>query len=167
VEEQIKRGFRTGNFKKRPTHYINQCVESLRKHGILGWATRNTAFVAYLLDNGGRNPSQIFPATGIEGQGEVTGILPDGRRLEVACLKPRQGNPGARRMSFLNKINKSGGVAIWVNSAQHMIELLQELGYAKKEVAVEDVSTESGSGLCAPESSVDGDDPAEIRKRGA
>lgn len=159
-------GFRSGKMRRVKRSYVKDCLESLKKFGIMAWATKSTTFIAYLVENGEPNPTTFFHS-GIVGQGDITGVLPDGRRLEIACLKPRQGNPGDRRMSFLNKINKLGGVGIYVNSVQHMDELLQELGYTKKEGKTEDVGEEeSGSGLCPPKPQANGVDSREIREGG-
>lgn len=62
---------------------------------------------------------------GLNGQADITGILPDGRRLEVE-MKTATGRQRAEQKVFEQMIRSRGGVYILARSATEAVTLVQE-----------------------------------------
>lgn len=58
---------------------------------------------------------------GYPGAGDITGILPDGRRLEIECKSPT-GKQSEKQRKFQEKIEQNGGVYLLVRSERDLEE---------------------------------------------
>jgi len=65
---------------------------------------------------------------GYPGSSDWLGICPDGRFLAIECKAPKTGRLTERQQSFIDCINRQGGVAIVVNNLNSLIEQLKERG---------------------------------------
>lgn len=97
---------------------LRSCLALLRHRRIMAW--RSNSGVAWLPGKGGRSRPVRF---GVPGQADITGILPDGRRLEVETKRPGA-KPRPEQLAFLDGIRSSGGVALWVSSVDRLAEAL-------------------------------------------
>ena len=70
---------------------------------------------------------QLAPA----GAADVTGILPDGRRLEAEAKRRYGGVHSDDQKKFQAMIEARNGVYILFHSATELIEKLQKMGYCK------------------------------------
>lgn len=64
-------------------------------------------------------------AFGLRGAADITGILPDGRRLEVECKRPG-GRQEPHQKKFQAMIEENNGVYILARSADELREKLDE-----------------------------------------
>ena len=112
-----------------------QILEFLKLKGIVAWRSNTGASV---FRNKGKN---YFVRFGIPGQADITGILPDGRRLEIEVKTPeelekiRSGKiPPSKRQHiaeqklFLKIINENNGVAFFASSVEQLINKLKAYG---------------------------------------
>jgi hypothetical protein len=98
--------------KPTETQLVKAILTYLKASGITAWRVNGVARVG----RGGR-PIRSGP----RGQADITGLLPDGRRLDIEVKLP--GNqPTPEQWAFLLQMQRSGGVAFWVDS----LELVQE-----------------------------------------
>jgi hypothetical protein len=96
------------------------CLAVLHARGVAAWR-QNTGAVKQTYKGRTR-----FTRYGVPGQADITGILPDARRLEVE-VKRFGKRPTAKQCEWLRKINGSGGVALWVDDAGHLDRVLPRL----------------------------------------
>lgn len=64
----------------------------------------------------------------VPGAADITGILPDGRRLEVE-VKTQTGRQSDQQRAFQRMIENLGGVYILVRSSRDALDQLAALGY--------------------------------------
>jgi hypothetical protein len=88
----------------------NQILNYLRLTGIEAWLN-NPGGMRYRTKEG---LSKYVPH-GMPGQADISGILPDGRRLEIEVKKPGE-KPRPDQWDFLLMIQRSGGVAFWTDN---------------------------------------------------
>lgn len=69
-----------------------------------------------------------FVAFGLPGSADLTGILPDGKRLEIEVKRPL-GLLTLAQKNFGDMIEKFGGVYIVAHSASEVEKKLEALGY--------------------------------------
>ena len=119
-------------------------ADKLNELGIFAYSQRNKALWVVFDKTSMNRQRRSLRYSSVPGCSDVTGMLPGGRRLDIAVLFPRQPCPTRDQILFLNAINKNGGVGIYCNSIQSAIEQLQELGYLKKE-EVADEKEDSGN----------------------
>lgn len=108
----------------------NAAVDRLKEYGIHSWVLRNRAMVEQTDAIRGQAKKQ-YRYAGVSGAADVTGVLPDGRRLDVCC--PLRREPRDDQKSFLRKINESGGVAFAIYSIAELDEQITKLGYEMRE----------------------------------
>jgi len=96
---------------EREAPVLHDCLKWLHDRGIFAW--RNNTGTAWIGDQ---------PVTfGYPGSADITGILPDGRRLEVECKSPT-GTQSAKQKEFEAKIRKNSGIYLLVRSVQELEE---------------------------------------------
>jgi hypothetical protein len=69
-----------------------------------------------------------FIAAGVKGQADLTGILPDGRRLEIE-VKRHDGKQSPEQQAYQRMIEKFNGVYILARSVEDVTAKLTSLGY--------------------------------------
>jgi len=107
------------------TDLVNACLFLLRTLDIEAW--RQQAGGILVKGSQGRHWVRLGPA----GVSDITGILPDGRRLEVECKRP--GNRLTKdQMEFQQMIQRNNGVAITVYNAKQLGVLLTQLSGGEK-----------------------------------
>jgi hypothetical protein len=67
---------------------------------------------------------------GIPGQADISGIAPDGRRIEIET-KAARGYQSKQQKNFERMITKFGGVYILARSADEALAGLRERGYCR------------------------------------
>ena len=67
---------------------------------------------------------------GVPGQADLSGILKDGRRLEIET-KSARGRQSQQQLAFERMITKFGGVYIVARSVEEALSRLRSLGYCK------------------------------------
>ena len=72
--------------------------------------------------------SQRVVRFGVPGQADLTGILPDGRRLEIE-VKSATGRQSQDQKNYQNLISKFNGVYILARSVKDVYEQLSKHGY--------------------------------------
>lgn len=113
---------------------MRQVLEYLKFSGIVAW--RNNTGAMATVSRTGRT---YFVRFGIRGQADITGLLPDGRRLEIEIKTPeemekiRTGRiPQSKRKHieeqklFLRMINENNGVGFFASSVDDVREKLSE-----------------------------------------
>lgn len=65
---------------------------------------------------------------GIPGQADLTGILPDGRRLEVEVKSP-EGTQSEEQRNYQRMIERLGGVYVLARSVEDVSGALEHAGY--------------------------------------
>lgn len=65
---------------------------------------------------------------GVKGQADLTGLLPDGRRLEIE-VKKATGRQSKEQIAFQRMIESFGGLYILARSVQDVTQALIEAGY--------------------------------------
>ena len=65
---------------------------------------------------------------GVPGQADLTGILPDGRRLEVE-VKSATGRQSAAQRDFQNLIERFGGLYVLARSVEDVRQAPASAGY--------------------------------------
>ncbi len=65
---------------------------------------------------------------GLPGQADLSGILPDGKRLEIEVKRPG-GRQSEEQKAFQEMIERFGGLYILAYSALDVEDRLRELGY--------------------------------------
>jgi len=111
--------------KKRPAReapVLHDCLAWLHAKGICAWR-QNTGTVWL----GERPISYGYP-----GSGDITGILPDGRRLEIECKSPT-GNQSEKQKKFQQKIEANHGVYLLIRSVAELEEQWTKLSLEKSE----------------------------------
>jgi hypothetical protein len=82
----------------------------------------------------GSNPRGQTVRFGTPGNSDLTGLLPDGRKLDIEVkregfdpskLKGEKAEHFARQSARLNKTNALGGVGFWVDDAADCLEILK------------------------------------------
>lgn len=104
----------------REAPVLHACLRWLHQQGIFAW--RQNTGTAWL----GDQPVSF----GYPGAGDITGILPDGRRLEVEC-KSTTGKQSEKQAKFQAKIEQNRGVYLLVRSEEELCQMLEPiLNYA-------------------------------------
>ena len=67
---------------------------------------------------------------GVKGMADLSGILNDGRRLEIE-VKALHGKQSDEQRAFQRMIEKFGGVYILARSADEALMLLRSMGYCR------------------------------------
>ena len=69
-----------------------------------------------------------FVRAGVPGQADLTGILPDGRRLEIE-VKSDRGRQTKDQRNFQRMIERFGGVYVLARSVEDVERALTQAGY--------------------------------------
>jgi len=69
-----------------------------------------------------------FVRAGVRGQADLTGILPDGRRVEIE-VKSSTGRQTKEQRNFQRMIERFGGVYVLARSVEDVRDRLLEEGY--------------------------------------
>jgi hypothetical protein len=88
---------------------LHDCLKWLHAHGVFAW--RNNTGTAWI---NGQPVSFGYP-----GSADITGILPDGRRLEIEC-KSATGKQSDKQKKFQANIERNHGVYILVRSVKEL-----------------------------------------------
>ncbi len=97
--------------REREASVLHACLAWLHRQGIFAWR-QNTG----TLWTGGTPVS-----FGLPGAADITGLLPDGRRLEIEC-KSATGTQSEKQKRFQAKIEASRGVYLLVRSERDLEE---------------------------------------------
>lgn len=99
---------------ERESPVLHGCLKWLHDRGIEAW--RQNTGTAWIGDQ---------PVTfGRPGAGDITGILPDGRRLEVECKSPT-GIQSEKQKKFQATIERNNGVYILARSVEDLERCLK------------------------------------------
>jgi hypothetical protein len=98
-----------------------QC-EILRAFGLKRWMRlwRANVLAARMGDR--------FVRAGVAGQADLTGILPDGRRVEIE-VKSERGRQTKDQRNFQRMIERFGGVYVLARSVEDVAHALKLAGY--------------------------------------
>jgi hypothetical protein len=105
----VKRPRRRRAKAEREAPVVHDCLKWLHDRGIFAW--RQNSGTAWI---GGQPVTFGYP-----GAGDITGILPDGRRLEIECKSPT-GTQSPKQKEFEAKVVASRGVYILVRSVEDL-----------------------------------------------
>lgn len=72
------------------------------------------------------NPSGRKVRFGEPGNADLTGILPDGRRLEIEVKRPGK-TPTDAQWHRIHEVNASNGCAFWIDSPEEALKVLRRL----------------------------------------
>jgi len=114
---QLKRQTRRSRGPNPETALVRACLEILRLHRVMAWR-QNSGFLK-------NQRGQLIPM-GPAGAADITGILPDGRRLEVE-VKRLGNHPTDAQWRFLRAIETNRGIALVVYSAEQLDHELRRL----------------------------------------
>lgn len=102
------------------------------QNAILRWFATQRAVRVWRQNTGvasyGAGPNRRTVAFGVPGAADISGILPDGRRLEVE-VKSQTGRQSDQQRAFGAMIQKHQGVYIVARSVNDVIEGLKGAGY--------------------------------------
>jgi hypothetical protein len=115
VEKKRDAGDGTKHTVTREAPVLRACLKWLHRKGI--WAWRQNTGTAWI---GGQPVSFGYP-----GAGDITGMLPDGRRLELEC-KSAIGKQSEKQKRFQAKIEQNHGVYLLVRSERDLEEQWQQ-----------------------------------------
>ena len=108
-----------GRAKSQPENEVkNACLRWLKNHGIYAFR-QNTGMVW-----AGSHPVRF----GTPGAGDITGLMPDGRRLEIEC-KSASGKQSDTQKRFEELMRRNNGIYLLVYSAADLEEGLRAEGY--------------------------------------
>lgn len=94
---------------------LKEGIQWLRQHGLFIWRS-NTGAVRF--DSGG------FLKFGFVGSADITGILPDGRRLECEAKRRVGGKQSDKQKIFQNLIEANDGIYVLFHSVEELAEKL-------------------------------------------
>lgn len=96
---------------------LKACLSLLATHPKVAFAYRqNTGAM--------QNPAGQFVKFGFRGQSDIVGMLRAGRFFACEVKKPGK-FPTAEQHAFLAAVNEGGGLGIWCDSLERLIELLK------------------------------------------
>lgn len=109
---------------------LRACLRALQARGIFAW--RNNTGMFFASHEGRRRAIRA----GHPGSADILGLLPDGRLLAVEAKRPGK-LPGPGQVAFLQAINTSRGVGVWVSSVDQL-EAVLDLALAGRRFRVDD-----------------------------
>ena len=101
----------------READILRACLATLR----VRWGLRVERVNTGAMRLGGR-----YVAFGTRGRSDISGLLGDGRRLEVEVKRPG-GKPTEAQLAWMHAVNESGGVAFWVDDAAQIDAVMPRL----------------------------------------
>lgn len=127
------------NFQPSEQEIKKAILSYLRLNGIVAWVNNVGAVKIPFIEKRTKRLSFRFVKFGVKGQADITGILPDGRRLEIEVKTPAELKkikldkvPESKRKhieeqkEFLAMINKNNGVGFFASSVEDVFENLSE-----------------------------------------
>lgn len=105
----------------------SQIMEYLRMQNIMAWR-QNSGMVYRGMRSDGMPRIQAFTKFDMRGKGDISGILPDGKRLEIEC-KSEKGRQSIEQKRFEELIKHNNGVYILAKTVEEVIMALRRLGY--------------------------------------
>ena len=110
----------------REQDIVRACLAVLRLRGVFAYRQNQGAFHPQ-----GKN-QRFVRFTSINGISDIIGVMPNGRFIAVECK--RSGNvPTADQQTFLDAVNRRGGLGIVITDAADLAEILdRELGDADR-----------------------------------
>jgi hypothetical protein len=96
---------------------LQECLSLLKRLGIM----------ANRLNNGSFCTNSGYHCYGIPGAGDIIGILPGGRHLEVECKAGKGGSLSDKQQERMRNVRRAGGVYIVAHSAGELSEQLQPI----------------------------------------
>ena len=111
-----KSKYRNKKVAKPERDVLRECLSLLAIHPKVAFA--------YRVNTGGVKFGEQWVKFGTKGQADITGMLKDGRRLEVECKRVGK-YPSPEQNAFLYMVNKDGGFAIHVDSVDRLALLLE------------------------------------------
>lgn len=105
--EQRRSDREAGQTREAPV--LHDCLRWLHQRGVFAW--RQNTGTAWI----GNQPVSF----GYPGAADITGILPDGRRLEIEC-KSATGKQSDKQKKFQQRVEESGGVYLLVRSVEEL-----------------------------------------------
>lgn len=96
------------------TVIVRACIEVLARMGIFAWRQNTGAL---------QNANGAYVHFGKKGCADITGILSDGRRLEVECKRPGE-KQSEDQIKFQHIIEGKKGIYFLVHSAQELLDHL-------------------------------------------
>jgi hypothetical protein len=122
--------FQAGKVSVPEREILAASIELLQKHPSVAWAKRANAGCGFLLyadtykrlvAAGHLKPNDArFMRFGIPGQGDITGMLRGGKRLEIECKSDR-GKLRDDQVEFGQAVNGGGGLYIVVRSVDELV----------------------------------------------
>ena len=97
------------------------CMDYLGRHPFVAWVHVTTT--GKMPIRGGK-----WVKLGYPGMGDIIGQLKNGRLLSVETKQPGQ-KPTAIQTDFMNHVNYHGGVALWCDSLDGLIEQFEGFGF--------------------------------------
>jgi hypothetical protein len=97
------------------------CLEALAMFGIDA-GRQNTGVGTYSNADG----STRLVRYGRPGDPDISGTLPDGRRLDLECKRVGK-RPTAKQLDRLMRTNAGGGVGLWVDDPAELAKVLPKL----------------------------------------
>ena len=113
-----KSKYRNKKVCKPERDVLRECLSLLAIHPKVAFA--------YRVNTGGVKFGEQWVKFGIKGQADITGMLKDGRRLEVECKRVGK-YPSPEQNAFLFMVNKDGGFACHVDSVDRLALLLEQV----------------------------------------
>jgi hypothetical protein len=100
---------------------LRQCLDLLAVYGV-ACDRRNTGVAEYPNADGTVRKVRF----GTPGDSDITGVLSDGRRLDLEIKRVGK-RPTAAQLDRLRRTNAAGGVGLWVDSSAVLVRLLPRL----------------------------------------
>lgn len=99
----------------------NQILHYLFKQGIFAWKNQSVGIFDPIkkIYRKSNNPFHI------KGVSDILGIMPTGRLLAIE-VKAKYGKPSPEQVLFIDKINKSGGLAFIAKSLEDVVQGLNQ-----------------------------------------
>lgn len=86
------------------------------------------------------NPKGKKVRFGVAGNADISGTLPDGRRLEIEVKRPGK-RPTDEQYHRMNEVNATNGVAFWTDDAERCLNALRRIVQDGWRVEIEDDGT--------------------------
>lgn len=98
---------------------LRACLDVLKARGIFCWRQNSGA-----MKIDGRNGRTRFVRWATSGVSDIVGVLPGGKILCVEVKNSTGGRLSDEQASFLDAIRRRGGVAVVINDAEDLAEIL-------------------------------------------
>jgi len=107
-------------------------IESVIQRAVLAQLRTIPGVDVWRMNTGGmRNDTGGFVKFGLTGQADLTGMLPNGRRLEVEIKRPGE-TPSAAQQVYRARIERGRGVYVWGDSVQGIVDQVRAIAEASQ-----------------------------------